>query len=876
MRWMIFSLVLMAPFLSWNQTAMVTGHVTSSGVAVLDANIQIIETSKRATVDENGFFSIEVPADQNITFLVQAQGFHNFKKKLKLKAGTKKYIRCVMVSELPEVEVYGKQEIPLYRLDPLKPGTVTVLGNFEDRIKTELGVSSNNELSSGYNVRGGNFDENLIYVNDVEIYRPFLARSGQQEGLSFVNPNMVENILFSAGGFESRYGDKLSSVLDITYKKPTTFGGSATVSILGGDVQFGGVSKDNLLTYNAGVRYRANGYLFNALPTKGEYRPVFADLQTRITYDRGNVEHSLMGYLSLNRYRVVPETRETEFGTVNEALRLRVFFEGQEVSQFNTYLGAYRALWTPTPKSDLRFIASVFRTVESENFDILGQYFLEELERDISSSEFGETAFSRGVGAFRDHARNELDATVYSFAHKGRQRIRKMELLWGVNFKHEHINDKLSEWHLLDSAGYSIPSVSDSVGYTDPNAQPYRYLELSEVVKARNQVTSNRLMGYLQANWVLTNKDSIKWSGKKRQGDSIVQQDTVIESTSFFKINAGVRSHFWDFNNQNVISPRVVLSYKPRWYHYKDSLFLRRNVSFRLSGGLYAQPPFYREYRDFNGDITSSIKAQQSIHIVAGGDYIFYLWGRPFKYTAEVYYKNMRDIIPYEIDNVRIRYFAENSAKAYAYGIDMKLNGQFIKGVESWITLGYLKTEEDLLNDLRTVNYNAAGKEIIPGFTNDDVVVSTEEIAPGYIPRPTDQRVSVGLFFQDRMPSQWNTPKIRWETFSVNLNLVFGTGLPYGPPGRDRWRDILRSPPYRRVDIGFAKDILSPGKIERSAEKSIWKKMNELKVSLEVFNLLDINNTISYTWVEDVTGRTYSVPSYLTSRRINLKLTAIF
>jgi hypothetical protein len=864
----------------FGQNARLKGSVVHGGEPLLDAEITIPATGYSSFVDFDGNFNIEIPANQDITFIFTSTDFQEYEITVNLKVGETKKLKVRM---RPAWQVTVDKYLVHPGLDTiprLKPGDMTSpMGNFEDLLKTAgIGVSSSNELSSGYNVRGGNFDENLIYVNDVEIYRPFLARSGQQEGLSFINPSMISNIRFSAGGFEARYGDKMSSVLDITYLKPQEFGGIVSASLLGGDLQFGNRSKNNLWTYSVGTRYRANGYLFNSLPTKGQYRPVFADFQTRITHNRGQWEHSFMGYAALNKYRVVPENSESEFGTVNEALRLRVFFEGQEISQFNTYLGAFRSKYvSPDTKTNLRFVASTFRTIESEKFDILGQYFLDELERDISSEEFGESAYNRGVGSYIEHARNELDATVFSFAHKGEHRFDKWSVLWGGTYKHERINDKLSEWNMLDSSGFSIPTVTDSVGFQDPSAQEYQLLELFEVIKAKNQISSNRVQGYLQGNFNLHRSKDITFSGPYEVGDSTYKKDTSFTSNAYFKINAGVRTHYWDYNGQNVISPRLVLEYKPRLYFWEDEKLYRRSSSIRLSVGQYAQPAFYREYRDFNGDLNPEIRAQKSVHFVLGADYIFNMWNRKFKYTVEGYYKHLTDIVPYEIDNVKLRYFAENNAVGYAYGLDMKINGEFIKGIESWVTFGYLKTEEDIQGDYYYNYYNSDGEEILVGFTANSTVADSQFVEPGYIPRPTDQRVSVGLYFQDHMPKDLiRGGKFKWETLSVNLNIVFGTALPYGPPNHERWRDVLRTPPYRRVDIGFAKDILSQDQKDRKKDGSFIKKIAKMKLSVEVFNLLDINNVVSYNWIKDVSGRSYAVPSYLTSRRLNVRLTTTF
>ena len=669
-----------------------------------------------------------------------------------------------------------------------------------------------------------------MYVNDIQIYRPFLIRSGRQEGLSFINPNLVSNIKFSPGAFAAKYGDKMSSVLDVTYKEPEEFAGSFSASLQGASIHLEGASKNHRLTFLTGIRYKSNQYVLQSLDTDGQYRPSFLDVQTYITYDMNEKwEIGFLGNIARNKYQFIPETRQTEFGTINQSLQLTVAFDGQEIDQFQTYFGAITNTFTPKEGVELKFITSAFSTLEDEKFDIEGGYRIDELERDLSSEDFGDIKFNRGIGTFMDHARNTLDAYVLNAEHKGKKISGNHTTFWGVKYQREFIEDKISEWGFVDSTGYFIPSSTvDSIGFTDPSAQSTGLLELNELIKSKVTLNSNRYSSYLQRSWVLE-KDSVNYT-----------------------FTAGARAAYWDLNQELIISPRASFSFEPNW---------KKDYLFRLAGGVYYQPPFYREMRDFDVNINRDIKSQRSYQAVIGSDRNFEAWGRPFKFTTEIYYKYMENVIPYEVDNVRIRYFATNNARAYATGIDFKINGEFVKGVESWFSMSVMKTQEDLVDDFYIEDYNSDGEKIIPGFTQNDVVDTSITIYPGWIPRPTDQRVNFALYFQDYIP--------KLPSLKMHIALYYATGLPFGPPGNhDRYKATLRIPAYRRVDMGFSYRLKKEGKHNKSKIignfKNIW-------VSLEVFNLLQINNVISYTWIKDVTNRTYAVPNYLTSRQLNLK-----
>ena len=526
----------------------------------------------------------------------------------------------------------------------------------------------------------------------------------------------------------------------------------------------------------------------------------------------------------------VPENRTTSFGTVQQALQLRVFFDGEELSNYETYFGAISNNFRPNDHLTMKFIASGYRSFEDEEFDVQGQYFIGELERDLSADNFGDVSFNRGVGTFLNHARNSLEATVLAFENKSAYRKGDYAIEWGIKHQRESIEDELSEWDIQDSSGFLVPKTPDFPGWNDSvNPIPAQDIFLRNVLRTRLTLNSGRTDGYFQY--------SRGWSS----------------SVADYRLTAGVRANHWDLNNETVISPRATLSMEPRW---------DRDYLFRFSSGYYYQPPFYRELRNFQGILNKDIKAQRSIHFVFGSDYNFKAWGRPFKFTGELYYKHLDNVIPYELENVRIRYYATNNAEAYSAGIDMKVNGEFVKGVESWASLSLLQTKENLLDDEYYEYFNDEGERIVPGFTFNDVAVDSIRRTPGYIPRPTDQRVSFSLSFQDYLP--------RNPSYKVHLTLFFATGLPFGPPSLDRYKDTLRLPAYRRVDIGFSKSILAedkelPARHPLRHFKSIW-------LNVEVFNLLQINNTISHLWITDITGRQYAVPNFLTSRRVNVKL----
>ena len=800
-------------FLGFSQS--ISGTITDEENNTLPSvNIAILNTSIGATSLNDGSYNMEVPANKSMVVAYSFIGYEIEKIRLPMLKRGQNYTLNIQLKAkntlLNDVIVKDKKSRK-ESFNRIKPKHVKILpgsqGGIEAILKTLPGVSSANELSSQYSVRGGNFDENLVYVNGIEVYRPFLIRAGQQEGLSFVNTDMVSSILFSAGGFEAKYGDKMSSVLDITYKRPRENAASLQLSMLGGSAHFEGASKNGRFSYLVGARHKTNEYVLNAMDTKADYIPKFSDLQTFINYELNtNWQISFLGNISKNEYTMIPENRDTEFGTLNEALKLTIYFEGQEVDKYETYFGALSTTYQPSTHLNLQFTTSAFQTFEQENFDILGEYWLYQLENNLGSDDFGNIAFDRGVGKYINHARNSLNARVMNFSHKGNYNNEDLKVDWGFRAQKEAIEDKISEWNLIDSAFFNYPHPNDNIGgEADPNQQ----IVMSELLKTQINLSSYRNSGYMQFSKDINN----------------------------ITINAGTRGSYWTYNEELLLSPRATIAYAPLW---------EKDIVFRAASGIYYQSPFYKELRTPEGTLNSNIKAQKSTHYVIGADYLFYSWGRPFKWITEVYYKNLENLIPYKVDNVRIQYLANDLSNGYAKGIDMKINGEFVSGVESWASLSVMKTEEDIVGDYIT---NADGSSSEAGF----------------IPRPTDQRVNFSMFFQDYIPGNPN--------YKMHLNMVYGTGLSFGPPNSEKHQDVLRIPDYRRVDIGFSAVLKDENKKSRikwlNAFNSIW-------VSAEVFNLLDINNTVSYLWVADISGRQYAVPNYLTARQLNAKLILSF
>lgn len=799
------------------QTARIKGVILDKNNQPVE-NVNVSYSSIGTQSNQNGFYDIKVPANQNVTLVFTHVSLKKITIIFSLDSNEQKEFNTVMSDheeQMGEVIVTSNNRKLIQGVATIEPEMIRKIpganAGIENILKTLPGVNSNNELSTQYAVRGGNYDENLVYVNEIEVYRPFLIRSGQQEGLSFTNTDLVQNVDFSAGGFQAKFGDKLSSVLDITYRKPVKFGASLEASFLGGSLSVDAVSKDKKWSAVTGVRYRNNSLLVNSQETQTNFTPSFADIQTNINYQASaKWQWSFLGNISQNKYQYQPLTRQTNFGTIDNPMALTVFYEGQEKDKYDTYFGALKTTFNVSDNFTLKFIGSVFHTLEQEYFDIFAQYRLGEVDSSIGSETFGEVAFTRGIGSQLSHARNDLDALIVNTEIKGFHDWKENQFEWGVKYTRESIRDRIIEWEVIDSAGFSLnPPIID----LPKNDQPYSPytgpLVPYQNIRATNFNSINRFSGYGQ------------WSLKSNIGSSEVWY------------NAGIRLHNWEVigstisgKSQITFSPRAQFAIKPDW---------QKDMVFRLSGGLYHQPPFYRELRDSDGVVQPNTKAQQSVHVVIGNDYSFKMWDRPFKLVSELYYKSLTDVNTYTIDNVRIRYAANNNATAYAQGLDVRLNGEFVPGTESWFSFGYLKTEEN---------------------SNDK----------GYIARPTDQRLKFGLLFQDYMP---NIPSIK-----LYLNLVYNTGLPGGSPSyADPYLYQNRLNDYRRVDVGFSKVFIDNTTVKK--DTGWFKDFKELAIGLEIFNLFNNQNAITNTWVRDVYSKNqYAIPNYMTTRVFNVKLTA--
>lgn len=679
-----------------------------------------------------------------------------------------------------------------YKLAPDVSG-----GSVEALLSTMAGVNSNNEMSSQYNVRGGSYDENSVYINGIEVYRPQLVSSGQQEGMSIINPDMVGAIGFSTGGFPAEYGDKMSSVLDITYREPEAFEGALSASLMGGSLTLGTAS--SRFSQLHGLRYKSNSSLLSSMDEKGEYDPRFFDYQTNMTFKVSpKFKVNFLGNIAVNNYKFIPHNRTTNFGTSTDAKQFTVYFDGQEKDRFETYFGALTLTYQPNKGNRFDFLASGYLTNELVAYDISGEYWLD--QAGTSGSDSGEEAIGGelGVGKYMEHARNRLRASVFSLGLRGTTGLRNHTLAYGLTFNHEAIFDRSREWELRDSAGYSLP--------VDPAA-----LRMVYNLDSRHDMSSNRV--------------------------SFFAQDTYRLQTSagYLNINGGIRFSYWDFNREFLVSPRVSLGFvpdrAPRW-------------AFRFATGLYYQSPFYKEYRrpvdDGEGNtvivLNNEIKSQRSFQLIAGADYTFRAFDRPFKLSGEAYYKLLGNLIPYEVDNLKIVYSGLNTAKGFTTGLDLKLFGQFVPGSDSWVSFSLMKTQEEL-NGVK-------------------------------VPRPTDQRYSLALFFTDYFPK---FPKLKFS-----LRGIFSDGLPTTAPRGSRDKGYFRAPAYKRVDIGLAYALLSPNKEGEAARGGFLRHIKSAWVGVDVFNLLDISNVSSYYWITDVNDVQYAVPNYLTRRQFNVRLSVEF
>jgi hypothetical protein len=770
------------------QNATITGTIKDENNLPLEfVTIGILGTSKGTNTDSKGKFTLQVTANQALIVVIKHISYKEERKTITVSEG-KTYLLNLRLKEkianLDSIEVTNKDEkrieISQVTINPVKLKEIpSPFGDAMDIVKViGLGVVTNSELTSAYSVRGGSFDENLVYVNNMEVYRPFLVSNGQQEGLSLPNPDLIKEIKFSAGGWQPKFGDKLSSVLNIEYKTPTKFAGSASGSLLGYTAHLEGATKNQRLSFLAGVRHKSARYLFNTFDTQGSYLPQFTDFQGLVNYrigkkmalhraNEGKTTLTVLFNYAQNRYQTVPQSRRTEFGSFFQALSLFVAFSGQENMNYDTWQGSMRLTHHFSEKFTSNLIVSGVNTQEREYSNTEGSYRLSDINTNISrNSGEDRSGTIRGQGKLFDYRRNALNAEIITAESRNEFRQNTNNTLeFGAKYSNEIINDNLNEYSFIDSADY---------------------VRITNRIATSNNLNTNRLSGYVQQN----------------------------HSLGRHTITYGFRLNYWDFSRQTLFSPRLQYSLKPNWKH---------DFMFNAAIGYYQQPPFYRELRNYQGEINPNLKAQSSIHVIGGMSWDFRAWDRPFRLISETYYKYLTDVIPYDVDNVRLRYYALNNAVAYTAGIDTRLSGEFIKGTDSWIGISFMTAQEKVAGDSK-----------------------------GFIRRPVDQRMTVTLNFEDQLPKN---PTVR-----MNMRMLYGTGLPFGIPNQPQQRAVLNGEAYWRVDIGFSKIIYIKG----NKNRSVW-------LGLEVLNILGNSNVISYLWIKDYANNSYAIPNNLSQRFLNLK-----
>lgn len=781
----------------WSQQIKISGTVTNfENIPVDFVRVSLKGSATADFTNREGKYQITIPATDSVTIQFSSLGYQKVERTI---PATGNRTLNIMLREniLDEVTVTGSKA-QTTTTSEIEIGNTNLLtdvsgGSVESVISTQAGVSSTNELSNQYSVRGGNYDENIVYVNGTEIYRPLLIRSGQQEGLSFINPNMTESVRFSTGGYEASYGDKMSSVLDITYKKPEEFEASIAGSLLGGNVYVGSSSKR--FTQVTGLRYKTTKSLLGTTDTEAEYDPTFIDAQTYMTLALSQKwEVNFLGNISSSVFKFTPQTRQTSFGTLQNAMDFTVYFDGWEHDRFTTYFGALSLKGKLSENLEVGITGSAFASREYERYDISGEYKLTDANLEAEGN--GENGSLLGVGSYLEHARNRLDADVKNISHTGSFKFGSHRLKWGFTLQKEDIKDNIKEWTVRDSAGYSLPNTGNIVNV---------YSNL----RSDNSIGTTRYSGYIQ--------DTYQFMA----GEHVLY------------LNAGVRASHWSFNDEFIISPRASLAFIPNG----------SNLTFRFATGIYYQSPFYKEYQkvetaDNNSVVVlnKDIKSQKSIHFVLGGDYRFNVVDRPFKFTSELYYKKLSDLVPYIVDNVKIRYQGENLGKGYAMGIDFNLFGQFVEGVDSWISFSLMKTQQDV-NGIKS-------------------------------PLPTDQGYNFSLFFQDYLPGS--------KRFTMNLKGHLSQGLPQKGPNSEFFeKEFFRAPAYKRVDLGLAWQLLGEDFSIRNRSRFLGGFKN-IWLGADIFNLFDINNTNSYYWITNVFNNQYAVPNYLTGRQFNFKIVADF
>ena len=810
------------------KSAYVSGKVIDENENPISAvSVSVLGKASGIVSNDSGSFRIKVVAEKSFALLFSHTGYAEKQQGFFLsdKEEEKVTIKLQRSGKTLTTVVVGDQrertELGLTKINPKSALAIPAPGGGIEKLIQSL-VGSNNELTSQYSVRGGNYDENLIYINDFEIFRPYLVRSGQQEGLSFINPEMARNVSFYNGGFQAKYGDKMSSVLDIQYKKPKQFGGSVYVSLLEQGFHLEGSAKKERLTYLVGVRTKSNRNLLSSQETKGAYTPTSTDAQAYITYklnDKWQLE--MLGNFSSTKFTLIPESAQkttSVFSPLFTAnLGLDIYFEGQEKDGYKTNFIGLSAVNQPNKKLKLKWMLSRFQNKENENFDIAGAYLFGDRDFDHSSSSFGQIVNPLGAGYYQNYGRNSLNIEVWNAALKGTLDKGKHFIQFGNSIEQTNITDKLYEWEYQDSANYSLPLNTG---------------RLNSFLNSTADLSIKKYSGYVQ--------DNINFSNNKRD----------------ITLQAGIRYNYNSLNKEFLISPRAQVSIKPNW---------KKDVVFKLAAGIYDQPPFYRELRKFDGTVNTAVKSQKSYQIVAGFDYNFKTENRPFRITTEAYYKNIRDLIPYDVDNVRIRYFGNNNAKGYAYGLETRFYTELVKDAESWLSIGLMKTKENIDGDHYYQYKNAAG-EIINSHSPDPVVVDSVRQEVGWVRRPTDRMLTIGLFLQDYLSTNKN--------FRVHLNMIYGSNMPFNIPNSVKYRNALIIDPYIRVDVGFSALLLDEKSSRRS--HSPFRNFENIWLSFEVFNLIDRPNTISYQLIKDFSNAVYSIPNRLTPRLINFKIVGRF
>lgn len=798
-RLYILSLLLLIASAGYAQVKIFGKVIDAEEQPIEFATVRIAGTAVGATTGLDGSYSLSVAESDTIEIIFTCIGYKEHKQKLISPSGNvnvnAKLFKTTRELEAIEVTEYKKQTGGMQTLDAgqLKVGPNASGNAVEGLLTTIAGVSSKDEMSSQYSVRGGSYDENSVYINGIEVYRPQLISSGQQEGLSIINPSLVGSIEFSTGGFSAEYGDKMSSVLDITYRQPESFEGNVAASLMGAEAAIG--QSTGKFSQLHGIRYKRNTTLLSSLETKGEYDPSFFDYQTNLRLklnDQWNI--SFLGNIAMNNYKFTPKTRSTSFGTSQNVKEFTVYFDGKEQDRFETYFGALELNYDVNKSTGFTLLASGFLTNELVAYDISGEYWLDEAGiNDGENSVGGEI----GVGKYLEHSRNRFQAGVFTLGLKGHTSLNRHNLQYGLEYRNQQIYDRTSEWEQRDSAGYSLPNINNK-------------LEMIYNLTSKHDLTTNKLSWYAQDTYRL------------------------MVNAGLFTFNGGLRMSYWDFNNEFLVSPRISIGYIPEF---------NNSLSFRLSGGLYYQSPFYKEFRetktDENGnsyaELNRDIKSQRSIQLILGGDYTFRALDRPFKITAEAYYKKLDDIIPYELDNLKIVYSGRNEADGFIAGIDFKFFGQFVPGTDSWFSFSLMKTQENL-NGVK-------------------------------VPRPTDQRYSFGVFFNDYFPK---FPKLKFS-----LKGIISDGFPMTPPQVSRDVSYFRAPAYKRLDIGFQYQLVG-GEKDGVRPYNFWRHFKSIWIGVDVFNLFDFSNVSSYYWVTDVNNIQYAVPNYLTRRQFNVNLSVAF